>query len=217
MQCKNGTNNLVDDAKEIVGNCFNNGNNAAYINKNDDLFVCGYNASYNLGDGTVSQSTRFKKVMIKDIRTGVEEKIKQVVVCGGYEKGAGYLVLTQTGKLYSWGPNYSGQSGFGTLTPTEVPTIVNTLKDKVIEKIYSSSTYGTNTSYGCIDKDGNVYMCGYNVPSAENSFKFGKYTKKFAQISIPEDCLDMVIVGNRETSVGAIFLTIILQDNPTKM
>jgi uncharacterized repeat protein (TIGR02543 family) len=134
------------------------------------IFMWGYNAIGQLGDGTTTD-----KLIPVDITTlfnlSQDEKIIQVSL--GFSHSS---ALTSEGRIYTWGYNFYGQLGNGItaeqLIPVDITTFFNLNQDEIIIQIslgtsHSSAltsqgrifTWGSNTygqlGYGEIDYEAN--------------------------------------------------------------
>lgn len=221
IQCKKNSTTLVSDAKKIVGTGNGNNFNSAYISTSDELFVCGYNGVGNLGDGTKTNSSYFIKV-------NIPEKVKQVVTAGGwldkqrgddntyYAYGTNYLVLGESGKMYSWGRNHYGQLGHGDTTDTVSPKLIDSMKGIVIQKIFGQDGWGSGRAFACLDVNGKVYMTGYSVPSPSNGYLLTKACTTYTRIQIPEKVVDVALVDGAykgNVSAGNFFAGLFLTEN----
>ena len=110
----------------------------------DDLWAWGYNASGQVGDGTLTNVAAPENILIPG---------KTIVAVQG---GSGHTVaLTADGLVYAWGDNSVGQLGTGDTTPHAAPVQVPGLS-RIIR-----IAAGLNHSLA-LDRDGNVWAWGYN-------------------------------------------------------
>lgn len=114
----------------------------------------GNNGSYNLGNGTNTDSTVPVYVVDKD-----GNKIKDIVKI---TRGNDFtLALTKDGEIYSWGYNNYGQLGLNNTTTTSYATKVKDETGKgTIQGVVDVSA-GMYTSYA-VKEDGTVWAWGYN-------------------------------------------------------
>ena len=187
VQCKKNSTTLVSDAKKIVGSGWGNYYNSAYINTDDELFICGYNGVGNIGNGTTTNSSFF-------IKSNIPEKVKEVVTSGGFDYGTNYLALGISGKMYSWGRNAHGQLGHGNTTDISSPKLIESMINISIQKIFGQDGWGTGRAFACLDGNGKVYMTGYNVPKPPD-FLLSQITPTYTRINVPEKVVDLVLLG----------------------
>lgn len=142
----------------ILPTCHRWGDGTVYFLATDGrLYACGCNANGQLGDNTTTNRTL-------PARCGELEKIVQVSANTGYYTSA--YAINQNGQVYAWGYNGYGQLGQNNTTMLKVPTLVSNLSN--IRKIIavggdSQAAYAQPCTYAlALDKDGNVFSCGYN-------------------------------------------------------
>ena len=115
------------------------------------VYAWGNNGYGQLGNGnTTQQNTPIL------INTGaIADKVIVSIVCGGYHT----MVLDNTGKVYAWGLNTSGQLGNDNTAQQNTPVLINTgaIANKVIVSIACGWAFTT-----ALDNTGKVYGCGYN-------------------------------------------------------
>ncbi|XP_067001065.1 X-linked retinitis pigmentosa GTPase regulator isoform X2 [Anabrus simplex] len=117
----------------------------AFVTVDGDLYVCGEGESGKLGlPNSVSNCTSPTRV--------ITESPVISVSCGGNHT----LAVTEGGKVYAFGNNFSGQLGLGADIPQSIlPTVVTELIGHVIMDVIC----GENHSAFVTDK-GQLYMCG---------------------------------------------------------
>ena len=85
-------------------------------NNTGEVYVTGYNASGQQGDGSATNATSFAKVPMPEAITDIG--------CSTHETASGvtaFFALGASGRVYSWGANASGQCGQGHLQAVYVP------------------------------------------------------------------------------------------------
>ena len=143
--------------KNIV-DVHNYGSNFGYTiivnDSNGKLYTWGYNDYGQLGNGTTTNSSM--PICISDIENS-QLNGKRIVKI--YEEFEYIIVKDNSGKLYSWGSNRSGQLGDGTTENSSMPVCISDianspLKEKNIVDVYNGSI--------AKDSDGKLYSWGNN-------------------------------------------------------
>ncbi len=116
------------------------------------IYTWGSNGSGQLGDGTTKSSTVPSPVITKDQLDG---SFIQQVSSGG----AHTMVLTSSGKIFSWGDNQYGQLGDGTTTNRLKPVQISGEGTSMAGKFITYITAGKRMSVA-VDSGGNVYQWG---------------------------------------------------------
>ena len=121
---------------------------------NGKLYTWGYNDYGQLGNGTTTNSSM--PICISDIENS-QLNGKRIVKI--YEEFEYIIVKDNSGKLYSWGSNRSGQLGDGTTENSSMPVCISDianspLKEKNIVDVYNGSI--------AKDSDGKLYSWGNN-------------------------------------------------------
>lgn len=127
-----------------------------FVIKNDGtLWGSGYNAYYQLANGTTTQVNYFKRI---SNLTGVSK-----VVVGPYgQYGTTVMAMTTGGDVYTWGFNGNGQCGVGHLTAVKTPQLVGTgASDIYVSPTYSGACFGYK-------KNGKLYLTGYRADTKPN-------------------------------------------------
>ena len=165
-----------------------------------NLYAWGYNWSGQSGNGTTGQTT----ILPVLINTGaIAGKIIIGVSCGDYHT----IAIDNTGKLYAWGSNESGQLGDGTITASWVPVLINT------GAIAGRTIIGISGGYGyssAIDNMGNLYTWGLN-----DNGQLGDGTT--TNSSVPVLINTGAIAGRFIVSVSCGFYYTIALDNMGKL
>ena len=142
------------------------------------VYMWGRNTEGQLGDGTTTD----KSVPTLIPQSAFNNDKVAALSLGVYHSGC----VTETGKVYMWGFNGSGQLGDGTTANKSVPTLIyQNIGDKIIVGLHLG---GDHT--GAITKEGKLYTWGRNdyykladgtltnrsVPTLIPSSKFGNET-----------------------------------------
>nr|WIF89110.1 InlB B-repeat-containing protein [Acholeplasma laidlawii] len=128
---------------------------SAALTSSGRLFTWGSNGSGQLGDGTITNKYTPTEITSRfSLSTG--DQIISVSLGGSYS-----AALTSSGRLFTWGNNYSGQLGDGTSTskstPTEITSQFNLVtKDKIIQVSLGYDHSAALTS------SGRLFTWGYN-------------------------------------------------------
>ena len=121
------------------------------VTTDNKLFACGYNGQGQLGIGSTTNTSTWKKV---NLSTGIVAKIEEIrggygYHTGGGESAAGFtFIRTNTGELYFAGDGANYAAGRG--THTDSTTFVQVATNVV--ELYSGGHYGSH-----IMKQGNTY------------------------------------------------------------
>ena len=131
-----------------VKNVFISFNDTVYVVTEDGkLYSWGNNIKGQVGNGKSGDNVK----QIEPHLVGIDGKVKDIV-SGPYT----VFVITEEGKLYSWGLNNQGQVGNGTETTQTTPFNVDIVSKKVI-----SVGYNASDSVYAITEDGYLYGWGY--------------------------------------------------------
>ncbi len=109
------------------------------------IYGCGYNAQYQLGDGTTTQRNAFQRI-------GSLENITTLFNGGQYA-----FALRNDGNLYVWGNNDNGQLGVGDTTARTTPVLSTTGVKKAV-----TMDNGTYKNAVILKEDGTVWFTGYS-------------------------------------------------------
>ena len=146
-------------------------NEGIFVDNKGKVYTWGDNYFGQLGDG--SNNDRDIPICISDLENDLNGK-KIVDICVNYKS---MIALDETGRVYTWGGNGSGELGNGTNENINIPTCIsnleNDLNGRKIMDIYAGSS-----SVIVLDETGKVYTWGKN-----NSGKLGNGTNE--NINIP--------------------------------
>ena len=145
----------IEDYTVITENGVRKAGEGIFVDNEGKVYTWGENEYGQLGDG--ANEDRNIPICISDLYNDLKEK-NIVDIYGGDT----VIALDDTGKVYTWGSNSSGQLGDGTNNNSNVPICIseleNDLKGKKIVDIYSDGYY----IIICLDNEGKVYTCGNN-------------------------------------------------------
>jgi len=125
---------------------------SAALTESGKVFTWGANYRGNLGDGTTVD-----KWVPTDITGGFPADDKVIQLSIGYDHSA---VLTESGKVFTWGINWFGQLGDGTIVRKLVPTDITSqfpAEDKVIQ--LSLGSYHS----AALTESSKVFTWGINI------------------------------------------------------
>lgn len=131
-----------------------NYNTIAILLSNGDLYTCGYNGNYQIGNGSASTIYSPYKVM-----TGVTNAWS---IGGGGSAGT-YFATKGDGNLWTWGYNGYGQCGTNGTSSCTTPTV--TVGGTFVDFMNESSidpTYPHYTQAIIKDSGGNLYSAGWS-------------------------------------------------------
>ena len=90
------------------------------------------------------------------------------------------LCLTNAGEIYAWGKNMGGQLGLGNYNNRNIPTLVPTLPNNIIQ-----IEAGNNHSL-VLSSSGKIYAFGYNISGQLGLGKENKFFKRNIPTLIPK-------------------------------
>lgn len=132
------------------------GNTFTYVLTDEgDVYSTGYNAQGQLGDGSTSARSYFKKMNF----SGSAGPVRYIMIGKnqGSDAECGIYALMEDGDVYSWGDNGSGQLGHGDTTNRLQPTKIATF-DQNVRCVVAR---GMHVAF--ITNDNVLYMCGENA------------------------------------------------------
>jgi alpha-tubulin suppressor-like RCC1 family protein len=188
-------------------------NNSAFIDNNNDVYICGDASGsnqYSLGDGldkTKRTSSYFYKKIVFPLDSG--DSIIDVVICGS--NNISCLALSKNGKMYSWGINSakdgSGLLGHGDSLDKKSPTLIDSMKSVKVVKIYACNVAADLGAFGCIDNQGYAYGVGRNIPALSNDYRHDSTTSnKFTLFPI-KNIIDMRLYSDdNDNECGSVSL-----------
>jgi alpha-tubulin suppressor-like RCC1 family protein len=136
-----------------------------FLRSDGKVYVCGYNAQGQLGDGTTTQ----RNTPIEILATNIGTTYPITAIAALWNNS---LFLRSDGKVYACGENDSGQLGDGTNTNRPTPKGILTTYIGTTYPITAISTGGNHSLF--LRSDGKVYACGYN-----NSGQLGDGTSTY--------------------------------------
>lgn len=125
------------------------GNEAVYINEDDDVYAIGSNCSSCLGLGDSHSSFEPRKVDVL---------CKKKIIDIAFGSGPHVLAVSSDGEIYSWGHNGYCQLGNGGSTQGLSPSLINT---NVLGKKVTKVACGSHHSMA-LTQDGEIYAWGQN-------------------------------------------------------
>ncbi len=129
----------------------------AFITTDNKLYLCGYNAQGQIGDGTTSNKTI-------PVLVDVGGAVVKVAMGGSFGSYGFTLVLRADGRVYSMGYNGYGQLGDNSSTSRATPVLVTTLgltdSTKVIDLWAVCGMFGASFA---LTKDGTLWSWGANT------------------------------------------------------
>lgn len=166
--------------KQATGSLYH----SALVTESGKLYTFGYNNNGQLGDGT-----KIDKIT-PTLITIAGETIKYVEL-GKYDDSA---VITESGKLYTFGYNNYGQLGDGTTGTKTIPTLI-TIPGETIKTVALGKSHSA-----VVTESGKLYTFGFN-----NHGQLGDGTevdkKTPILITIPGETIKDVACGNMHTVV----------------
>lgn len=159
-------------------------------------FGC-YQKDGRTGLGTSGKSTYLFKKLNQLISSTTKIKDFETIIDG--RENFGIYVITDDGKLYSWGYHTNGSLGLGPISSTVTkniskPVLVN-VDNKKVKEVISTKYYGTNSVNNkvlALCEDNTLYGCGINEKGAlgvgdsvlKTNFTRCKYTDKTDVINV---------------------------------
>lgn len=168
-QTINPAKKLMNKDVLTVANSFNS---QVLITTAGEVYVAGYNAYGQLGDGTTTDIATWKKITISGLQSGE----LPIQIAKGY---VNTCILTNKGNVYAAGYNVDGQTGLGTvvgntLTFTKIPTLSN------ITSIWGGNEYDIYYMFTAINSAGKVFVWG-------NNYYQGPFGATDTTVSTPTD------------------------------
>ena len=148
-------------------------NHTAAIDNTGNVYTWGTNGSGQLGNGNTTQQNT--PILINN--SAILNKVILSIVCARDHT----IALDNTGKVYAWGANGSGQLGTGNTTLQKNPVLINTgaIANKVIAYIVCGSNHTV-----VLDNTGNLYAWGANGGGQLGDGTFGTGSDKYTPILI---------------------------------
>lgn len=135
------------------------------IDTEGKVYTWGISLNGELGTGTTDRTEEELPICISDLPGSALSGRKITKIYSDYGT---IIVADENGKLYTWGRNWKGELGNGTInqdsgTPTCISDLQDVLKDKKIINFYLF-----DDSAFAIDSQGKVYSWGYNKGTLGN-------------------------------------------------
>ena len=121
------------------------------------LYSWGYNEDGQLGNGTTANSSM--PICISDIENS---PLSGKDIVDVYEISEVVIAKDSSGKLYSWGENYSGQLGNGTTENSSMPVCISDIEESPLKGKNIVNVYVDFSTMIAKDSDGKLYSWGYN-------------------------------------------------------
>ncbi|HEY1640476.1 MAG TPA: hypothetical protein VGG35_07305 [Streptosporangiaceae bacterium] len=112
------------------------------------LLAWGYNGSGELGNGSTTEQHR-------PVRVQLPKGVRITAISAGFDHA---LALTRTGRVLSWGGNFAGQLGDGTVAGRDVPGYVQLPKHTTVSSLAASDDDSFAVTSG-----GRLLAWGYNT------------------------------------------------------
>lgn len=167
------------------------GFHSAAITSEGRVFLWGYNAHGQLGDGTVINKTTPTEITTQ-FSLGVGETITCITLGGSHS-----AAITSEERVFTWGYNGHGELGDGTVIDKSVPTEITSQFNLSVGEIVTNMSFGYYHS-SAITSEGRVFTWGYND---QGQLGDGTYVHK----SVPTD-----ITANFNLEVGEKLIDISL-------
>ena len=135
--------------KKKVANCF--------IDKEGKVYAWGFMDYHNLGNGIREYSG--VPICISDIE-GSPLKGRNIVNI--YQDYRTVIAKDSNGKLYSWGENYYGQLGNGTIGDSSMPICISDIEGSPLNEKNIVDVYCYSDGIMAKDSNGKLYSWGYN-------------------------------------------------------
>ena len=121
------------------------------------LYSWGYNSDGQLGNGTTVNSSM--PICISDIENS---PLSGKDIVDVYEISEVVIAKDSSGKLYSWGENYSGQLGNGRTENSSMPVCISDIESSPLKGKNIVNIYVDFSTMIAKDSDGKLYSWGYN-------------------------------------------------------
>jgi alpha-tubulin suppressor-like RCC1 family protein len=128
---------------------------SAAISSEGRVFLWGYNANGQLGDGTTTNKTTPTEIT-NQFNLGVDETITSIILGGSHSSA-----ITSEDRLFTWGYNGHGELGDGTVIDKSIPTETTSQFNLSVGETVTSMSFGYYHS-SAITSEGRVFTWGYN-------------------------------------------------------
>ncbi len=160
--------------------------NTFVIDEDGNVWMCGNNASGQLGQGNTSTYSNYVKV------NGLEgNKIQEAWLSLG-NQSTNVFVKYNDGTIYAAGTNYYGTLGIGKKDEYQTTYINISQYDENISNVKKIEPFGENAAM--LKENGELYMCGYNY---NGSLGTGDTVDRTKFEKVAENVKDVKLYANR--------------------
>ena len=157
------------------------------IDNTGKLYAWGYNGDGQLGNGTTTNSSTPLL-----INTGaIANNIVVSSACSSYHT----IALDNTGKLYTWGGNISGQLGNGTTTNSSIPIFI------MLTPEGSPVIFNFTGQHRCLLQQNNtisIDLTGLVVVSNTDKYISNDMKKRYSKLELINDAIPVVSLSSKK-------------------